>query len=290
MEDCAENNDKAGEDADQGPKEERAECHNSRPAEGSNAVSPSGSVQSSTAAICGENGHALTDVEGEAYQQAIVLAAAVVHGEQVTDGDKQSETATANDVEVDHHDDESTKQSTKEVDKTTATTKPTKSDQTSMKTGNNRTKNTSNKKVWKPGGSLNATSVQHNNKEIVVAPPNRGKQNRQGNVPMRLPPISVPAVGGNDRRKQQTAEAAGRASNGFTTGRAAGLYASPGRVYKCSATACVTVLSQPQVTIEQVDAHDDEPSSGSADFSNRNRKYGDHMRQSSAVDSHRRRL
>jgi len=102
-----------------------------------------------------------------------------------------------------------------------------------------------------------------------------GRQNRQGNaaVPMRLPPISVPLVASNERRKQQTA-AAGDATGRAGNDRGAGLYASPGRMYKCSAMACVTVLSQPPASTDQAHANDgDEQASGSADLPNRNRKY-----------------
>jgi len=199
--------------------------------------------------------------------------------QSVTSG--QSPTAIADDVETNRCDEESPKQSpkqsTKDADESTTTTARTKPDQTSTKTGNSRTKNVSkcaDKKTWKPAGSVGVQSTQHSKKEAGLSGTScRGKPNRQGNasVPTRLPPISVSAMGNSDRKRQQAAarEPAGRSSNGFVAGHGAGLNSSTGRLYKCSATACVTVLSQPPDSAQ----NDDELSSWSADNSNRNRKY-----------------
>jgi len=105
---------------------------------------------------------------------------------------------------------------------------------------------------------------------------NRGKPHRQGNasVPLRLPPISVSAMGNSDRRRQQApaGDTARHGSNGFTAVRGAGINAAPGHVYKCSASACVTVLP-PENTQNPSTNGGDELSNGSADFSNRNRKH-----------------
>jgi len=87
-----------------------------------------------------------------------------------------------NDVEMNRCDE----QSTMDVDNSAATAKqPAKSDQSSTKPGSNRARNASNKKVWKPGGSLNATSIQQNRKEVVVGQASRAKPNRQGNAAAR---------------------------------------------------------------------------------------------------------
>lgn len=207
---------------------------------------------------------------------------------------EQSQTATAaDDVENHRYDEESPKElvenaenkaspeqpvkAAEEVVSATATTQ-TKPDQTSSKPGNNRTKNVSknsDKKVWKPAGS----TQQQNRKELGMSGTSGrgGKPQRQGNgsVPTRLPPISVSGVGNSDRRRQQGTEAArGGGNNGLAVGRSgAGIGELPGRLYKCSATACVTVLSQPPVTTDWASANGDEPSSWSTDLSNRNRKY-----------------
>jgi len=182
-------------------------------------------------------------------------------------------------VEAHRSDDESPKQSAKDADDEVKTATLMKSDQTSTKTGNSRAKNgpkCAEKKIWKPAGSASALSTQQSKKEAgSIGTSGRGKANRQSNasVPVRLPPISVSGMGSTDRRRQAAGEANGRGSNGVAAGRGAGLQSPPGRLYKCSATACVTVLSQPPDSIQQASANGDELSNGSADFSNRNRKY-----------------
>ena len=187
----------------------------------------------------------------------------------------RSQTAIADDVEMNHRDEESPKQSARDADERAETTTLTKPEKTSTKTGNSRTKNASkcaDKKVWKPGGSLVALPTQQNRKEGAAG--SRGKPNRQGNasVPPRLPPISVSAMVNSDRRKQQAA--AGEAARLDSIGRGVGVIAAPGHIYKCSATACVTVLPQsPENTQHPSTNGGDELSNGSVDFSNRNRKY-----------------
>lgn len=202
-------------------------------------------------------------------------------------GSQQSQTAAAvgdvEDVEVSRADEETPKLSeVKDGDEGLTETTPTKPDQTSTKTGNSRTTTGSkcgDKKIWKPAGTVGVLPTQQNRKEArAMGTSSRGKPQRQGNgsVPTRLPPISVSGVGSSDRKRQQATagEMARGASNGLTAGRGAGVNATPpGRLYKCSATACVTVLSQPPETAQQASANGDELSSWSDDFSNRNRKY-----------------
>lgn len=83
-----------------------------------------------------------------------------------------------NDVEMNRCDE----QSTTDVDNSAATAKQPA---TSTKPGSNRARNASNKKGWKPCGSLNATSIQQNRKELGVGQASRAKPNRQGNAAAR---------------------------------------------------------------------------------------------------------
>jgi len=241
--------------------------------------------------VCGET-EQLDDVEGEAYQQALAMDSEIV-ADEVQNAEEQIQTAV-NHVEINVLDEETPQELVKDADESTSTAKVTKPDQTSTKTGNSRARNTSNKKIWKPAGPLNAMSTQPNKKEAgSTGASSRGKPYRQGNapVPTRLPPIAVSGVGSNERRRQQapTGDATGRGGNGLTAGRV-----PPGRLYKCSATACVTVLSQPAETTAANGGN--EASSGSADFPNQNRKYIQsepevqmyhYQRQSSTARRHR---
>jgi len=204
---------------------------------------------------------------------------------------EQSQTAAAvagdvEDAEVDRGDEESPKQAEiKDNDEDTTAATPTKPKQTSTKTGNSRTTTGSkcgDKKIWKPAGTAGTLPTQQNRKEArMTGTSSRGKPQRQGNgsVPTRLPPISVSGMASSDRKRQQAmaGETARGTSNGLTAGRGAGVDGTqPGRLYKCSATACVTVLSQPPETAQQVSSNGDELSSWSDDVSNRNRKYSSH--------------
>ena len=208
----------------------------------------------------------------------VVSAGGSVHS--VTSGPPSQSATAPDEVEMNQRDEESPKQSARDADESITMKTLTKPNQSSTKTGNSRTKNAASKcaekKAWKPGGSLVALPSQQNRKEAWAA--GRGKSQRQGNasVPPRLPPISVSAVGNSDRRKQQPAagEAARHASNGFTAGRGVGINAAPGHVYKCSATACVTVLAQTPENNQHPSTNGaDELSNGTADFSKGNRKY-----------------
>lgn len=64
-------------------------------------------------------------------------------------------------------------------------------------------------------------------------------------------------------------------SNGIAAGRGAGGFNVPSHLYKCSATACVTVLphASPDNTKQPSANNGEEMDNGSADQASRNRKY-----------------